>query len=161
MPRTGQKGKIMKVFTDTYNLIIGAFIAAMTAVFGVHWYVFAAYMALNIMDWLTGWYKFRKRREESSKVGLKGIMKKLGYWVIVAVSFLMSTVFVRLGRDILGINLDFLMMIGWLTLACLMINEIRSIFDNLIKSGHNIPSVLVSGLKIADEMINREEKKNE
>lgn len=148
----------MKAFTDTYNLIVGAFIAAMTAVFGVHWYVFAAYMALNAMDWLTGWYKSRKKREESSKAGLKGIIKKLGYWVIIAVSFLMSTVFVHLGRDILGINLDFLIMIGWFTLACLMINEIRSIFENLIESGYNIPAVLVSGLEIADEMINREKE---
>lgn len=66
----------MKAFTDTYNLIIGAVITAMTAVFGVYWYVFAAYMALNVMDWLTGWYKSRKKKKESSKAGLKGILKK-------------------------------------------------------------------------------------
>lgn len=148
----------MKAFTDTYNLIIGAVITAMTAVFGVYWYVFAAYMALNVMDWLTGWYKSRKKKKESSKAGLKGILKKLGYWVIVAVSFLMSTVFVHLGKDILGINLDFLTMIGWFTLACLMVNEVRSIFENLVECGYNIPAVLINGLEIADEMINREDK---
>lgn len=148
----------MKVFTDTYNLITGAVITAMTAVFGVYWYVFAAYMALNIMDWLTGWYKSRKKKKESSKEGLKGILKKLGYWVIVAVSFLMSTVFVHLGKDIIGINLDFLTMIGWFTLACLMVNEVRSIFENLIECGYNIPAVLVNGLEIADEMINKEKE---
>lgn len=148
----------MKVFTDTYNLIIGAVITAMTAVFGVYWYVFAAYMALNVMDWLTGWYKSRKKKKESSKAGLKGILKKLGYWVIVAVSFLMSTVFVHLGKDILGINLDFLTMIGWFTLACLMVNEVRSIFENLVECGYNIPAVLINGLEVADEMINREKE---
>lgn len=151
----------MKAFADTYNLIIGAVITTMAAVFGVYWYVFAAYMVLNIMDWLTGWYKSRKKKKESSKAGLKGILKKLGYWVIVAVAFLMSTVFVHLGKDILGINLDFLTMIGWFTLACLMVNEVRSIFENLVECGYNIPSVLINGLEIADEMINREEKKNE
>lgn len=148
----------MKVFTDTYNLIIGAIITIMTAVFGVYWYVFAAYMALNVMDWLTGWYKSRKQKKESSKAGLKGILKKLGYWAIVAVSFLMSTVFVRLGRDVLWINLDFLAMIGWYTLACLMVNEVRSIFENLVECGYNIPSVLINGLEVADEMINREKE---
>lgn len=148
----------MKAFADTYNLIIGAVITAMAAVFGVYWYVFAAYMALNVMDWLTGWYKSRKKKKESSKAGLKGILKKLGYWVIVAVSFLMSTVFVHLGKDILGINLDFLTMIGWFTLACLMVNEVRSIFENLVECGYNIPAVLINGLEIADEMINREDK---
>lgn len=148
----------MKAFADTYNLIIGAVITAMAAVFGVYWYVFAAYMALNVMDWLTGWYKSRKKKKESSKAGLKGILKKLGYWVIVAVSFLMSTVFVHLGKDILGINLDFLTMIGWFTLACLMVNEVRSIFENLVECGYNIPAVLINGLEIADEMINKEKE---
>ena len=146
----------MKAFTDTYNLITGAIITIMTAIFGIYWYIFAAYLVLNVFDWLTGWYKSRKNKKESSSVGLKGILKKLGYWVIVAVAFLMSSVFVNLGKDILGINLDFLMMIGWFTLACLMVNEVRSILENLVESGYNIPVVLINGLEIADKMINKE-----
>lgn len=146
----------MKVFADTYNLVVGTIVAVMTALFGVYWYIFAAYMLLNVADWLTGWYKSRKKKEESSKVGLKGILKKLGYWVMIAVAFLMSTVFVRLGNDILGINLDFLMMIGWFTLACLMVNEVRSIVENLVECGYDVPAVLVNGLEVADKMINKE-----
>lgn len=146
----------MKAFTDTYNLVIGTIVAIMTAIFGIYWYIFATYMLLNVADWLTGWYKSRKKKEESSKVGLKGILKKLGYWVIIAVAFLMSTVFVRLGNDILGINLDFLMMIGWFTLACLMVNEVRSIVENLVECGYDVPAVLVNGLEVADKMINKE-----
>lgn len=146
----------MKVFADSYNLFTGAVIAIMTAVFGIYWYIFAAYFVLNIFDWLTGWYKSRKNRKESSSVGLKGILKKLGYWVIIAVAFLVSSVFVNLGKDILGVNLDFLAMIGWFTLACLMVNEVRSILENLVESGYNVPSVLINGLEIADKMINKE-----
>ena len=146
----------MKAFTDTYNFVVGMVVTIMTAVFGVYWYIFAAYMFFNIADWLTGWYKSRKNKKESSSVGLKGALKKLGYWIIIAVAFLMSTVFVHLGKDILGINLDFLMMIGWFTLACLMVNEVRSILENLVESGYNIPAVLINGLEIADKMINKE-----
>ena len=146
----------MKAFTDTYNFVVGMVVTIMTAVFGVYWYIFAAYMFFNIADWLTGWYKSRKNKKESSSVGLKGALKKLGYWIIIAVAFLMSTVFVHLGKDILGINLDFLMMIGWFTLACLMVNEVRSILENLVESGYNIPVVLINGLEIADKMINKE-----
>jgi len=47
----------MKAFTDTYNLCLGAVVAALTAVFGIYWYIFVAYMILNVIDWLTGWYK--------------------------------------------------------------------------------------------------------
>lgn len=146
----------MKAFTDTYNLAAGFIVSIMTAVFGIYWYIFAAYFLFNILDWLTGWYRSRKIKTESSREGLLGILKKLGYWIIIAVAFLMSNVFVRLGNDILGINLNFLMMIGWFTLACLMVNEVRSILENLVECGYHVPSVLINGLEVADQIINQE-----
>lgn len=146
----------MKAFTDTYNLAAGFIVSIMTAVFGINWYIFAAYFLFNILDWLTGWYRSRKIKTESSREGLLGILKKLGYWIIIAVAFLMSNVFVRLGNDILGINLNFLMMIGWFTLACLMVNEVRSILENLVECGYHVPSVLINGLEVADQIINQE-----
>ena len=48
------------VFADKYNLFMGMIVAFLTAVFGVYWYVFAAFLLLNVIDWLTGWYKARK-----------------------------------------------------------------------------------------------------
>lgn len=141
---------------DTYNMITGGIVTVLTALFGAYWYVFVAYIVLNVFDWLTGWYKSRKKKTESSKIGLKGIIKKLGYWVIIAVAFIMSTVLVHLGNDVLHINLDFLMMIGWFTLACLIVNEVRSITENLVECGYNVPQVMINGLEIADKMINSE-----
>lgn len=147
----------MKPFTDTYNLCLGAVIAALTAVFGIHWYVFVAYMILNVIDWITGWWKSRKLKQESSAVGLKGIIKKLGYWIIIAVAFLMSGVFVRFGSDILNINLSFLIMIGWFTLACLMVNEVRSILENLVELGYDVPKVLIDGLEVTEKLVKSKE----
>ena len=141
---------------DTYNTVIGGIVTFLTAVFGIYWYVFVAYFALNVLDWLTGWYKSRKRKQESSTVGMKGILKKLGYWIIIAVAFLLSNVFVHMGSDILHVDLDFLMMVGWFTLACLMVNEVRSILENLVECGYNIPAVLVKGLAVTEKLINRE-----
>ncbi len=146
----------MKAFTDTYNIVVGALVIFMTAVFGIYWYIFAAYFIFNVLDWLTGWYKSRRLKKESSRVGLKGALKKLGYWVIIAVAFLVSDIFVMLGRDILHVNLSFLMMVGWFTLACLMVNEARSILENLVECGYDVPEVLIKGLEVADEMINKE-----
>ena len=148
----------MKAFTDTYNRAVGLIVAVMTTIFGVYWYIFAAYFIFNVMDWLSGWYRARRNKAESSKVGLRGILKKLGYWVIIAVAFLVSHVFVRMGKDLLGIDLDFLMLIGWFTLACLMVNEVRSILENLVQCGYHVPVVLINGLEVADQMINKEEK---
>ena len=47
-------------------------------------------------------------------------------------------------------------MVGWFTLACMMVNEVRSILENLVECGCNVPAVLVNGLEVADKMINRE-----
>lgn len=143
----------MKV-VDKYNVIVGAAVMVLTAVFGIYWYVFAGYLLLNVLDWLTGWYKARKKKEESSKTGLKGILKKIGYWVIILVAFLMPQFFIGLGRDVLGVKLDFLELIGWFTLACLLINEIRSILENLVECGYNVPVFLIQGLAITEKLIN-------
>ena len=97
---------------DTYNMIIGGIVAVFTAIFGIYWYVFVAYFVLNVLDWMTGWYKSRKLKKESSAEGLKGIIKKLGYWVVITVAFLVSYVFVHMGSDILHVDLDFLVYSG-------------------------------------------------
>lgn len=146
---------------DAYNLFVGAAVTLLTAVFGAFWYIFAAYLVLNIFDWLTGWYKSRKLHTESSAVGLKGILKKLGYWVIIAVAFLVSGVFVHMGNDLLHINLSFLTMVGWFTLACLLVNEVRSIIENLVECGYNVPQILIRGLAVTEKLINSEADKTE
>jgi len=116
-------------FLDTYNAVVGAVITVLSAILGIYWYIFAVFLLLNILDWGTGWYKARQLQQESSTAGLKGIIKKTGYWVIFAVAFLVAGIFQELGADLLGINFSFLNLIGYFTLACLVINEMRSIVE--------------------------------
>lgn len=146
----------MMNFVDKYNAAVGAAIAVFSAVFGVYWYLFFGYLVLNVIDWLTGWYKARKKGKESSAVGWKGAAKKVGYWVIILVAFMMPTLFVHLGRDMLGINLDFLMLFGWFTLASLLVNEIRSILENLVECDYNVPNFLIKGLAVTEKLIQAE-----
>ena len=140
-------------FLDIYNALIGMLVTLLMAIFGDYWYIFVAFMIFNMLDWLTGWYKSRKSRTESSLVGLQGILKKLGYWVIIAVAFLVASVFVHMGDDILHMDLDFLMMVGWFTLACLMVNEVRSILENLVECGCNVPMALIKGLAVTEKLL--------
>lgn len=140
---------------DKYNAIAGAIVTALTAIFGVYWYIFSAYFVLNVVDWLTGWYKASKKGEESSKVGLKGAIKKLGYWAVILVAFMISDVFTKLGTDILNVNLSFLIMIGWFTLAMLLVNEARSILENLVECGYNVPEFLIKGLAVTQKMLKK------
>ena len=90
-------------------------------------------------------------------MGLLGILKKLGYWVIILVAFAVSYVFVNMGNDILHVDLKFLALVGWFTLACLMVNEVRSILENLVECGYQVPGILINGLAVADKLVNKEE----
>lgn len=146
--------EIMKIdFIDHYNVAVGAAVAVLSAVLGAHWYLFAGYLLLNVLDWITGWRRANKLHQESSMVGLHGIVKKTGYWVIVLIAFMIPDLFIKLGRDTLGINLDFLMLLGWFTLATLIVNEIRSILENLVEMNYDVPEILISGLAITEKLI--------
>ena len=76
--------------------------------------------------------------------------------MIILVAFLMPKLFIGLGHDLLGINLDFLLLLGWFTLACLLVNEIRSILENLVECGYNVPAFLIKGLAVTEKLINAE-----
>lgn len=141
------------VFTNKYNAAVGGIVAVLTAVFGTYWYVFAAFLALNVIDWITGWVKANRKKEESSKVGAIGAFKKLGYWAVVLVAFLIASVFVKFGRDMLGVDLSFLHLIGWWVLAMLIVNEARSILENLVELGYKVPDVLIKGLAVTEKLI--------
>ena len=148
--------RVMKMrfdFVDVYNVVVGAIVAVLSAIFGIYWYLFAGYLLLNVLDWLTGWYKARKKKQESSYRGVQGIIKKTGYWVIILVAFLVPALFILLGQDLLGINLDFLTLLGWFTLAALLVNEVRSILENLVECGYGVPDFLIRGLAVTEKLI--------
>lgn len=145
----------MKVL-DTYNAMAGAVVAVLSYVFGEHWILFALFLAFNVADWLTGWMKSRMAHKESSSAGWKGVLKKLGYWLMIAVAFGASVVFIEVGK-VLGINLQITTLLGWFVLASLLVNEIRSICENFVEAGFNVPMILVKGLEVADKAINKEE----
>ena len=142
-------------FIDHYNMIVGAAVAVFSAVFGIYWYLFAGYLLLNVIDWITGWRRANKQHKESSIVGLHGIIKKTGYWVIVLIAFMIPDLFIKLGRDTLGINLEFLMLLGWFTLATLIVNEIRSILENLVEMDYNVPEILIDGLAVTEKLLKK------
>lgn len=140
-------------FVDKYNAAVGMVVAVLTAFFGTYWYLFAGYLVLNVLDWLTGWHRAVVLHQSSSDKGIKGIIKKTGYWVILCVAFLIPALLIGLGNDLLNVDLNFLTLLGWLTLAMLIVNEARSILENLVETGYNVPDFLVKGLEVTAKMI--------
>ena len=106
----------------------------------------------DLIDWLTGWAKSRMKGESYSKVGAIGAMKKVWYWVVIAIAFYIGYSFAQMGETI-GVGLGFMQFIGWFVLANYLVNEIRSILENMVEMGVNVPPMLIKGLKIAAERI--------
>lgn len=149
----------MKVI-DTYNAILGAAVAVLSYALGPHWFLFAIFLLLNVFDWITGWIKSKKTGKTSSKAGLWGIMKKFGYWMLIIASFSITAGFTELG-SILGMDLGVTTLLGWFVLASLLVNEARSICENLVEMGINVPTILVKGLQAANRVVNQDEMDDE
>ena len=145
---------------DAYNAVVGAIIAVLSYVLGEHWVLFAGFLMLNAADWITGWMKSRITKKENSVKGWKGVLKKLGYWIMIAVAFGSSAVFIEIGK-VIGIDLGVTTLLGWFVLASLLINEIRSIVENFVEAGFDVPVVLIKGLEVADKAINKESEGDE
>lgn len=144
--------EIVKIFNKTTSSI-SAICTILTATFGIEWVLFAGYLVLNIVDYFTGTIKAKIRKVESSNKGLTGVIKKVCYWILIGISFFISYLLMQLGEKI-NINLEFIMLFGWFTLACLIVNESRSIIENLVEVGINVPTFLKKGLKEYENIIN-------
>lgn len=145
----------MKVI-DTYNAMVGAAVAVLSYILGEHWFLFVLFLLLNAIDWGIGWMKSRINNVENSKAGLKGVLKKLGYWLMIMVSFGASAAFVEVGK-IINLDLGVTTLLGWFVLASLLVNEARSICENLVEMGVNVPTILVKGLQAANRVVNQED----
>lgn len=142
----------MANFLNRANVIGGAIVTALAAAFGQYWFLFLGLLLANIVDWITGWAKSSMKGESCSRVGAMGAMKKIGYWVVIGTAFFIGFAFEAMGESI-GINLVFMDFVGWFTLANYLVNEIRSVLENLVEIGVPVPDFLVKGLKVAAEKI--------
>ncbi|OUO78549.1 holin [Blautia sp. An249] len=155
-----KKMNYAEAIIDSYNAVVGTVIAVLSYLLGEHWILFVAFLFLNLADWVTGWMKSRMAGKENSVKGWKGVLKKLGYWLMILVAFGASAVFIEIGKTI-GIDLGITTLLGWFVLASLLINEIRSILENFVEAGYHVPTILIKGLEVADKMVNKEESEKE
>lgn len=144
--------KFTSNFIDGTNAILAMASTLLVYVLGEHWVLFAGYLLLNIIDYTTGVIKSRIAGKTSSSKGTVGLLKKLGYWLMILVGFLMSYLFIEVGT-VIHVDLEVTSLIGWFVLCYLIINEIRSIIENLVEAGYNPPKILTKGLEVANKVV--------
>lgn len=144
---------------DKLNAFYGTCLAVLSYFLGDHWFLFAGLLIFNVIDYVTGCIKAYLNGEVNSVRGMKGLVKKFSQWIMVLVAFLMSYIFIEIG-EVIGVNLHVSTYIGWFVLGSLIINEARSILENLIAcegDTFKVPRILVKGLEAAEKVFDDEE----
>lgn len=147
---------IMKFF-NIVNSIFSAIIVGISELFSGQRVLFLGYLILNLVDFVTGTIKARISKTESSSKGLTGIIKKVGYWILILITFLASYMLSNLG-ELINVDINFVVLFGWFTLGCLIINEFRSILENLSELGVKLPDFLIKGLEVIQSIIEKKTK---
>lgn len=96
--------------------------------------------ALSI-DYITGMVKAWMTASLSSEVGFKGIVKKMGYLLVVCVGMGIDWL-VYTTVTTAGVEMRALLLFGMLACIWLIINELISILENLTIIGVPVPSFL-------------------
>lgn len=139
-------------FFNIINATLSAIIVGISELFAGQRALFLGYLIFNVIDFITGTVRARVTKTENSSKGLLGIVKKVGYWILILVAFLASYMLEVIG-EMIGINLNFVVLFGWFTLGCLIINELRSILENLTELGVKLPDFLIKGLEVVQRII--------
>lgn len=149
----------MKQIKALAAVIIGGLSAYLQVVF----VPLVVLLAVMIVDYMSGMLKAWGRDELSSKVGLRGIAKKISYLLLVCVAGVVDWL-VWSGLRQVGITLDFGFCFGLIVIVWLIINELISILENLEALDVPMPKFLkniIKHLKAAVEIRGESEDSHE
>ena len=94
-----------------------------------------------IIDYITGMLAASYNSELSSKKGIKGIVKKVGYLALVLASMIIDWL-ISQGLQQININLHYSVFFAVLVAVWLIINELISVLENLSRIGVPIPNFM-------------------
>lgn len=143
------------------KLTIIAALGVITAYFNALMIPIVVLVFVMVTDYISGMISAKKSGELSSRLGIMGIAKKVGYLALVAVGmvvdYLISSALVHVGIEI-QINYCFALIITiWL-----IVNELISILENLGELDVPIPNFLRKSIhKIKDSVDSKTGDKND
>ncbi len=136
-----------------FKLFIAGIGAFLSAKLGLLYIVLPFLIVAMVVDYLTGRAASKKEGTINSKVGAWGIFKKLMYGVEVLVGIIVDWLIINVTTAI-GINMPTVTFFGLLVAIWLIINELTSILENLVRLEVPMPPFLVkivSNFKVAVE----------
>ena len=94
-----------------------------------------------VIDYVTGMLAASYNSELSSKKGIKGIVKKVGYLALVLASMIIDWL-ISQGLQQINVGITYSVFFAVLVAVWLIINELISVLENLSRMGVPIPNFL-------------------
>lgn len=132
--------------SNTIKAIISAAFAALTVYVGRLLVPLAVLIAVMIIDYGTGMVKAWITSNLSSKIGLKGIVKKVSYLLVIAVAMVCDWL-IGYGLSAAGLDSVAPAFVCILVTIWFIINECISILENLGEIGVPLPGFLLKMIK--------------
>ena len=148
---------------NTIEAVIAVALGALASYFVQLLIPLCVLLLVMILDYITGMAKAWYKNELSSRIGIKGILKKLGYFVIIVVAGVMDWLIVD-GLFRIGIEFTMPFLLAAIVTVWLIINESISILENVAAIGGPVPgwlTKLLQRLKKTVEDKTGEEDKND
>lgn len=146
---------------NIFKLTFAAIVGGLSAYLNIMAVPVIVLLVVMIIDYATGMFKAWINASLSSRIGLIGILKKVGYLLVVCTAGVVDWL-ISSGLDKIGIKIDLGFYIGVIVVIWFIINELISILENLAIIGVPLPKFLTSlihKLKVAVEgKVNTEEE---
>ena len=127
-----------------FNSVVSFISTLLAFLFGDFDFLLKTIITLMFIDYITGICKSIVEKKTNSSVGAKGIVKKVGYLCVIAVSVLLD--------ELLNVDGG----LRTLVIMTFIFNEMLSILENSGAIGIKIPNVLYKSL----EKIKKEDKED-
>lgn len=145
---------------NIFQALIAAVVGAVAAYFNVLLVPLVVMLVVMVIDYFTGMAEAYISHTLNSRIGVTGILKKIGYIIAVAVGivadYLISSALVNC-----GINITINCCIGMIVTVWFIINELISILENLSEIGTPLPKFLVSIVKRLKNTVEAKTNENE
>ena len=141
--------------TDKVKPVLAVALSGLSAVLGWQGILALVWVAVMIVDYITGTAAACKCGDWSSAVARQGIWHKIGMVIVVAVAlladFALSLIFSHLPLGITWTCIIFPLVLAWY-----IVTELGSILENAVKMGANVPGWLVKLLRISAQALEAE-----
>ena len=142
-----------------FQMIVSAAFAGLMYYLGIVSIPIIILICAMIIDYATGMSAAWYNSELSSKKGVKGIVKKVGYLALVVAAMILDWL-ISQGLQQINVDLHYSVFFAVLVAVWLIINELISTLENLSRMGVPIPNFMKKLIDRIKTTVDEREEKN-